>query len=94
MIATTGYQFVLYVHRVYLLFITGKRQKLVENGIKMAKSFVALPFFCLLDILEYLERFVILGGGIVVGLVIIMALGILVALVVLVALDFIDALVF
>lgn len=84
MIATTGYQFVLYVHRVYLLFITGKRQKLVENGIKMAKSFVALPFFCLLDILEYLERFAILGGD---GLVII------VALVVLVALDFIDALV-
>ena len=50
----------------------------------MAKSFVALPFFCLLDILEYLERFAILGGD---GLVII------VALVVLVALDFIDALV-
>ena len=51
-------------------------------------------FFCLLDILEYLERFAILVGGIVVGLVIIMVLGILVALVVLVALDFIDALVF
>ena len=46
-------------------------------------------FFCLLDILEYLERFAIQEGGvgIVVGLVII------VALVVLVALDFIDALV-
>ena len=39
----------------------------------MAKSVVALPFFCLLDILECLERFVILEGGIVVGLVIIMA---------------------
>ena len=53
--------------------------------------------FLFLDILEYLERFVILEGGgvgIVVGLVIIMVLGILVALVVLVALDFIDALVF
>ena len=55
--------FVLYVHRVYLLFITGKRQKHVESDMKSAKSLVALPFFCLLDILECLERFVILEGG-------------------------------
>ena len=37
--------FVLYVHRVYLLFITGKRQKHVESDMKSAKSLVALPFF-------------------------------------------------
>ena len=60
---------------------------------------MALPFFCLLDIPEYLECFAILEGlvvdgvGIVVGLVIIVALETLAALVVLVALDFIDGLV-
>ena len=48
---------------------------------------MALPFFCLLDILEYLERFAILGGLVVNGG------GIVVALVILVALGFIDGLV-
>ena len=50
---------------------------------------MALPiFFCLLDIPEYLERFAIPGGGLVVE-----GVEIVVALVILVALGFIDALV-
>ena len=45
MIATTGYQFVLFVNRICLLCVTGKGQKLVKNGINSAKSLVALPLF-------------------------------------------------
>ena len=97
MIATTGYQFVLFVNRICLLCVTGKGQKLVKNGINSAKSLVTLPSFCFWIFWNIWNASLFWRGdgvGIVVGLVIIMALGILVALVVLVALDFIDALVF